>query len=416
MEAAELTEPRVPDPARTVSFLTAELQYDPFAELGVEDPYPLYARLRDEAPAYHNPDRDFWALSRFEDVQAAARDWETFSSEPCVDPDYVGVRLRLNSFLDLDPPMHDLLRRIVKAHFTPKAIKELEATTGAVAEELVGTFVAAGEADLAPDFAWGLPLKVTMTLLGLPREDFPFLRDTFELLWQDNRLWIEPAQDAPSRVAAARIHEYFAARLLERERHPTGDVLSTIARARAPELEIDVLAELSIVLYIAGYETTANLLSNSVLHLAEHPEQRAWLAANPDRLQDAVEELLRFDAPVQVLARNTTKPVELHGRGLPAGARVLLLYGAANRDPRRYDDPDRLDLGRPVLRHLSFGNGIHHCLGAPLARQEARVALATLLARVPDYMISGPVVRNTNMVSTRGIVSLPASVSANAEL
>ena len=399
-----------------MSSLTAELSYDPFAELGVEDPYPLYARLRDEAPAYHNPDRDFWALSRFDDVQAAARDWETFSSEPCVDPDYVGVRLRLNSFLDLDPPMHDLLRRIVKAHFTPKAINELEVTTGAIAEELVGTFVAAGEADLARDFAWGLPLKVTMALLGLPREDFAFLRDTFELLWLDNRLWIEPAQDAPSRVAAAQIHEYFAARLLERERHPTGDVLSTIAGALGvEELEIDVLAELSIVLYIAGYETTANLLSNSVLHLAEHPEQRAWLAADPGRFQDAVEELLRFDAPVQVLARNTTKPVELHGRLLPAGARVLLLYGAANRDPRRYDDPDRLDLGRPVLRHLSFGNGIHHCLGAPLARQEARVALAALLARVPDYAISGPVVRNTNMVSTRGIVSLPASVPANAK-
>ncbi len=393
-----------------MSSLTAEVRYDPFAELGIEDPYPLYARLRDEAPAYHNSDRDFWALSRFEDVQAAARDWETFSSEPCVDPDYVGVRLRLNSFLDLDPPMHDLLRRIVKAHFTPNAIKQMEVTTGAVADELVGAFLAAGEADLARDFAWGLPLKVTMALLGLPREDFPFLRDTFERLWEDNRLWIEPAPDAPSRIAAARVHEYFAAAILERERQPADDVLTTIAEAHTRELGLDVLAELAIVLYIAGYETTANLLSNSLLHLAEHPDQRAWLVANPDRLPEAVEELLRFDAPVQVLARNTTKPVELHGESLPAGARVLLLWGAANRDPRRYDDPGRLDLGRPVLRHLSFGNGIHHCLGAPLARQEARVAFAKLLAHIPEYVIGEPVVRNTNMVSTRGIVSLPASV------
>ncbi len=399
-----------------MSSLTADLLYDPFAELGIEDPYPLYARLRDEAPAYHNSDRDFWALSRFEDVQAAARDWETFSSEPCVDPDYVGVRLRLNSFLDLDPPMHDLLRRIVKVHFTPNAIKQMEVTTGAVADELVGAFLAAGEADLARDFAWGLPLKVTMALLGLPREDFPFLRDTFERLWDDNRLWIEPAPDAPSRMAAARIHEYFAAAVLERERRPAGDVLTTIAEAHTRELGLDVLAELAIVLYIAGYETTANLLSNSLLHLAEHPDQRAWLVANPDRLPDAVEELLRFDAPVQVLARNTTKPVEVHGESLPAGARVLLLWGAGNRDPRRYDDPDRLDLGRPVLRHLSFGNGIHHCLGAPLARQEARVAFAKLLARVPEYVIGEPVVRNTNMVSTRGIVSLPASVGVRATL
>jgi cytochrome P450 len=395
-----------------VSSLTADLLYDPFAELGIEDPYPLYGRLRDEAPAYHNPDRDFWALSRFDDVQAAARDWETFSSEPCVDPDYVGVRLRLNSFLDLDPPMHDLLRRIVKGHFTPNAIKEMEVTTGAVADELVAAFLSAGETDLARDFAWGLPLRVTMALLGLPVEDFPFLRDTFERLWEDNRLWIEPAPDAPSRVAAARIHEYFAAVLLERERRPAGDVLTTIAEAHSrADLGLDVLAELAIVLYIAGYETTANLLSNSLLHLAEHPDQRAWLVANPDRLGDAVEELLRFDAPVQVLARNTTKPVEMHGQRLPAGARILLLWGAANRDPRRYDDPDRLELDRPVLRHLSFGNGIHHCLGAPLARQEARVAFAKLLAAAPEYAIAGPVVRNTNMVSTRGIVSLPASVA-----
>jgi cytochrome P450 len=395
-----------------MSSFAAELVYDPFAELGVEDPYPLYTRLREEAPAYHNPDRDFWALSRFDDVQAAARDWETFSSEPCVDPDYVGVRLRLNSFLDLDPPMHDLLRRIVKAHFTPHAIREMEVTTRGVANELVAAFLAAGEADLARDFAWALPLRVTMSLLGLPREDFPFLRDTFEGLWRDNRLWIEPAPDAPSRVAAAQIHEYFGALLLERERQPAGDVLTTIAAAHANgEFALEVLAELAIVLYIAGYETTANLLSNSLVHIAEHSDQRAWLIANPDRFADAVEELLRFDAPVQVLARNTTTVVELHGETLPAGARVLLLWGAANRDPRRYENPDRLDLGRPALRHLSFGNGIHHCLGAPLARQEARVALSTLLARAPDYMISGPVVRNTNMVSTRGIVSLPATAS-----
>jgi cytochrome P450 len=250
-----------------------------------------------------------------------------------------------------------------------------------------------------------------MALLGLPQEDFLFLRDTFEKLWEDNRLWIEPAPDAPSRTAAARLHQYFTAALVERESRPAGDVLTTIAEARNREqLGLEVLAEVAIVLYIAGYETTANLLSNSLLHLAEHPEQRAWLAANPGRLPDAVEELLRFDAPVQVLARNTTKPIMLHGNSLPEGARVLLLWGAANRDPRRYEHPDRLDLARPVLRHLSFGNGIHHCLGAPLARQEARVALGRLLAQAPDYLIGEPVVRNTNMVSTRGVVSLPASV------
>jgi cytochrome P450 len=391
------------------------LVYDPFSNLGMADPYPLYARLRDEAPAYHNPDRGFWALSRFDDVQTAARDWETFSSAPCVDPDYVGVRLRINSFLDMDPPIHDVLRRIVKAHFTPKAIKEFEAVTVGIADELIDCLVEAGKVDLASDLAWVLPLKATMALLGVPAADFAFLRDTFDRLWHENRLWIEPAPDAPSRVAAASLREYFAATLVERATRPGGeDVLSTVAEAYAADLAtLDQLAEVCIVLYIAGYETTANLLSSALLVLAENPVQRAWLAANPDGLPDAVEEFLRFDAPVQVLARDTTKPVELHGQRLPAGARVLLLYGAANRDPRRFPDPDRLDVTRPVVRHLAFGSGIHHCLGAPLARLEARIAIGRLLARMPEYAISGAVIRNTNMVSTRGITSLPVVVETS---
>jgi cytochrome P450 len=390
---------------------TTALVYDPFSNLGTDDPYPLYARLRDEAPAYHNADRGFWALSRFDDVQTAARDWETFSSAPCVDPDYVGVRLRLNSFLDMDPPLHDLLRRIVRTHFTPKAIAEFEAMTVGIADELIDAFLGAGEIDLARDLAWALPLKATMALLGLSAPDYEFLRDTFEQLWHENRLWIEPASDAPSRVAAASLHEYFASTLVERAKRPVGegeDVLATVAEAYAADVAtLEQLTEVCIVLYIAGYETTANLLSSALLVLAESPGERAWLAANPAGLSDAVEEFLRFDAPVQVLARDTTKPVEFHGERLPAGARVLLLYGAANRDPRRFPDPDRLDLTRPVLRHLAFGSGIHHCLGAPLARLEARVALGRLLVKMPDYAISGPVIRNTNMVSTRGITSLP---------
>jgi cytochrome P450 len=385
--------------------------YDPFADLAPVDPYPLYARLRDEAPAYHNHERGFWALSRFLDVQEAARDWETFSSLPCVDPDYVGVRLGLNSFLDLDPPKHDLLRRIVRAHFTPKAVAEFRSKTAEIAARLVDGVAAAGQADLARDLAWPFPLRVTMALLGLPRSDVDFLHDTFELLWLDNRLWIEPAADAASRAAARELHGYFEAMIQDQLGERSGGVMATIAEAHeAGAASRADLIEVAIVLYIAGYETTANLLSNSLLHLAEHPEQRACLATDPSRLPDAVEELLRFDAPVQVLARTTTRSVELHDTAIPSGSRVLLVYGAANRDPQRYPDPDRLDLSRPVLRHLAFGNGIHHCLGAPLARQEARIALASVLARMPHYELAGPVVRNDNMVSTRGLAALPVDI------
>jgi cytochrome P450 len=385
------------------------LLYDPFADLALEDPYPLYARLRDEAPVYHNPDRDFWALTRFADIQEAARDWQTFSSMPCADPDYVGVRLGLNSFLDLDPPKHDVLRRIVRAHFTPKTVAEFQATAAAIAEQMIDPVITAGQADLARDVAWPFPLKVTMSLLGLPDPDFQFLRDTFARLWLDNRLWIEPAAEAASRTASAEIHTYFESWILDG--HRSGGVLDTISDAHeSHSAPLDELTEVAIVLYIAGYETTANLLSNSFLHLAEHPQQRAWLTEDLTRLPDAIEELLRFDAPVQVLARTTTRAVQLHGQELPAGGRVLLVWGSANRDPRRFSNPDRLDLSRPVLRHLAFGNGIHHCLGAPLARLEARAMFTALLTRMPNYELVGPIERNVNMVSTRGVDSLPVEV------
>jgi len=388
------------------------LLYDPFADLALEDPYPLYARLRDEAPAYRNPDRDFWALTRFADVQEAARDWETFSSMPCADPDYVGVRLGLNSFLDLDPPKHDTLRRIVRAHFTPKAIAAFEANTRAIAEDVLKPLRTAARADLAQDVAWPFPLKVTMNLLGLPEADFAFLESTFGRLWQDNRLWIEPGPEAPSRTASEEVHRYFESQITK---GPVRDgVMSVIAEAhRAGAASLLDLTEVAIVLYIAGYETTANLLSNSFLHLAEHPEQKAWLTEDLGRLPDAIEELLRFDAPVQVLARTTTRAIEIHDQEVPAGARVLLVWGAANRDPRRYENPDQLDLSRPALRHLAFGNGIHHCLGAPLARQEARAILTLMLTQIPDYEVAGPVKRNVNMVSTRGIDSLPVEIGTS---
>jgi cytochrome P450 len=388
---------------------SGELLYDPFSDLGPPDPYPLYARLREEAPVYHNPDRDFWALSRYEDVQAASRDWDTFSSAAGVDPDHVGLRLGLNSFLDMDPPRHDLLRKIVREHFAPQTVRAMEAAATAAADAILDGLIPAGAADLATEFAWVLPLVVTCSLLGVPAGDHDYLRDTFEALWTDNRLWSEPAVDSPSRVAANELRGYFAAKITDRGmRRPGSDVLATVARAYTAGIATaDDLADVCILVYIAGYETTANLLSNSLLRLAENPRQRERLVREPEGLGVAIEELLRFDAPVQVLARTTTRPTGLHGHELPAGSRVLLVYGAANRDPRRFEEPDRLDLTRPVVRHLAFGEGIHHCLGAPLARLEARVGLRCVLARIPDYLLDGPVEWNTHQVATRGVQSLP---------
>ena len=239
------------------------------------------------------------------------------------------------------------------------------------------TMIPAGKADLAAEFAWVLPLVVTAGLLGLPAEDHSQLQATFESLWIDNRLWAEPPVDSPARVSAAELHEYFAAKISSRRSSAPGpDILSTVADACAADVAtLDDLVEVCILVYIAGYETTANLIANSLFHLAANPLQRERLVEDPDGLPTAVEELLRFDAPVQMLARSTTAAVALHGQEMPAGSRVLLVYGAANRDQRRFPDPDRLDLARPALRHLAFGEGIHHCLGAPLgtARSAGRL-------------------------------------------
>ena len=384
--------------------------FDPFADLGPADPYSTYRRLRDEAPLYHNVEQNFWALTRYDDVQAASRDWKTFSSAEGVDPDHVGVRLGLNSFLDTDPPRHDVLRKIIREHFNPKMINELEGLVTRACDDLLDSLIPAGSADLAAEFAWVLPLIVTARLLGLPPEDDRRLHDTFDSLWVDNTLWTAPPPDSPARATAAELRQYFASKITTRRSSgPGSDVLSTLADAHvAGVATLDELAEVCILVYIAGYETTANLIANSLLHLATNPDQRERLAADPEGLPIAVEELLRFDAPVQMLARSTTAAVTMHEQEMPAGSRVLLVYGAANRDERRFPDPDRLDLARPVVRHLGFGEGIHHCLGAPLARLEGRVALRQVLARIPNYEISGTVVWNTHQVATRGVASLLA--------
>jgi cytochrome P450 len=388
------------------------LVYDPFRMLGDPDPYGLYRRLRDDAPVYHSEEHDFFALSRFDDVQAALRDCEAFSSANCVAPDYVGKRLRLNSFQDMDPPQHDLLRRIVRAHFVPDRVKELEPVIESHAEELLSDFKAAGGGDLAKGFAWVLPLSVIGTVLGVEAQDREFLRRCFDGIFHANAT----SQDglttgfAGMQKAAEDMRAFFAAMIADRSKQPANSVLRTLAgAAEAGTVELDELSEICLLIFFAGFETTANLLSNASLLLAEHPDQRAALIAEPAGIAAAVEEFVRFDTPVQVLARDTTRPVVLHDTEIPGGARVMLIFGAANRDERRFADPDRLDVARLPVRHLGFGNGIHHCLGAPVARLESRVALECLLRQMPNYQLSGSVERSTNMVATRGVASLPVS-------
>jgi cytochrome P450 len=366
--------------------------YDPFSVEMNEDPYPTYRRLREECPVHYNPERELWSLSRYQDVQDAARDWQTFSSLAGADLDETGKLIGEGDFLDTDPPHHEVLRKVVRGHFTPKAINALEGRVRARAEALLGAFFQDGEADLAQSFAWPLPAGMVCEILGFPEADHATLLELFA----DSLRRIPGSTEVPQSAweAGATVRRYFADVASERAKRPREDVMSTLAAAvKGGEVSADEILGICYLLFLAGIETTAALLSNALLLLHEHPDQRQLLTRDQSLVPSGVEELLRFESPVQFIGRGTTRTVELHGRVIPAGGRVVLIYASANRDQRKFPDPDRLDISRQPSRHLAFGEGIHHCIGAPLARLESRIGLEVLLAGIPDYDLAGPVQR-----------------------
>jgi cytochrome P450 len=366
--------------------------YDPFSVEMNEDPYPTYRRLREECPLHYNPERALWSLSRYHDIQAAARDWGTFSSLAGADLDETGKLIGEGDFLDTDPPHHDLLRKAVREHFTPKAIKSLEGRVRQRCDGLLGAFIDEGEADLAQAFAWPLPAGMVCELLGFPESDHAELLRLFA----DSLRRVPGTSEVPPAAweAATTVRRYFADVAAERAKRPRDDVMSTLARAvRSGEVSAEEILGICYLLFLAGIETTAALISNALLLLHENSDERELLARDLSLMPAAVEELLRFESPVQFIGRGTTREVELHGRVIPKGARVVLIYASANRDQRKFPDPDRLDIMREPGRHLAFGEGIHHCIGAPLARLEGRIGLEILLSRIPGYEVAGPIQR-----------------------
>ena len=384
------------------------VEYDPF--LFYEDPYPVYRRLRDEAPVYLNRERSIWVLSRFDDVQRAGRDWRTFSSAEGVDID--DSRLGPGSFLDADPPRHDELRKILHADFAPASLGRLEPLIAAKVDALVGSLIEREQVDLVGELARRLPVSVVCDLLGAPAEDHAQLER-----WYADMLYREPGRSEVPEIAehaTREIRRYIVDAVTERLRSPRGDLLSTIAAAHGEgRLSMDEVDGMCRLLLLAGVHTTSSLIANALMLLEERPDDRRALGADPARIPDAIEELLRYLAPVQSGARVTTDEVEIHDVSVPRGERVLLLWASANRDERRFPDPDVLDLGRRPLRNVAFGEGIHFCLGAPLARLEARIAFEALFTRIPEYEIVGPVERHFTFLE-RGIARLPAVVQGSA--
>jgi cytochrome P450 len=378
--------------------------------LPLDDPYPVYRRLRDEAPVYHDELRDVWALSRFDDAVMAAKDWETFSSSAGGTGNDVDDGYQLfepaGDLPATDPPVHTRLRGALRLAFSPSALRaRFEPAVRDTGDRLIDAFADTGRADFARDLARPLPALTMFTWFGFPADDHPLL-----LGWFESMLERVPGQRALPPVALEgrdRMREYVDVAADERRRHPREDLMTVLVEAHAAgQMSADEIVGSSLLLFMAGITTTSGLISNSLLHLDRFPDQRDLLRRDPSMIPAAIEELLRYDAPIQALARTTTRTAELHGTVIPPAARVCLLWGSANRDERRWPDPDTLDLRRQPQRHVAFGEGIHHCLGAPLARLEARIVFVELLARIPDYTVSGPVVR-VRTPTDRVLESLP---------
>jgi cytochrome P450 len=382
---------------------------DPVAFASHPDPHPVYRALSEEAPVHYVPDRDLWVLSRHADILAAIKDPATFSSSSGIVPS--GYKPEMPTVIVLDPPEHTAMRKLVMRAFTPRRIEGLSGRIRALAERLADDLAAThaagdegGTVDAFTGFTDPLPLYVMAELLGVDTSEREMFKRCGDAI-------VYSAGAAPETLVAAQreLTDYLQTVFAERRRRPSDDLISLLLTT-TPEgraLVDEELLGLCFLLLVAGTETTTSALGTSLLLLQRFPEARRRLFDDPSLIPGAVEEILRFDSPVQGLSRVTTRPVELHGTKIPQGARVHLLYAAANRDPRVFDEPDRFDITRSPNPHLSFGFGIHFCLGASLARAEVRIGLETWLGRWPDYRLELDDVERLPSDTNRGFARLP---------
>ncbi|MFP6608020.1 MAG: cytochrome P450 [Myxococcota bacterium] len=389
--------------------------YDPYDWKVHEDPYPVYRALRDEAPAYFNQERNFWALSRYQDVLEAFRDPVTYSNKHGVSIDEVGDASQVMSFLGMDPPEHGRIRTLVSRGFTPRRVSELESGIRDLATYYIDTFIEAGGCDFIDDFAGKLPMDVISQMLGVPAEDRDCLRTWADLVLHRE----EGSQEVPpqGRAAAAQLIGYFAKHLDERRRRPGDDNL-TDALILA-EVEGDRLADRDIIAFlflmvVAGNETTTKLLGNALYWIERNPEERALLDANPPLVAGWAEETLRYDPSSQLIARTTTCDVEIHDCKIPEGSRVALLIGAANRDERVFGEPDTFAIERSTSQSLAFGQGTHFCLGASLARLEALVSLEEIHRRIGNFEIQADGLVRVHSSNVRGFAKMPIAFPTGA--
>jgi cytochrome P450 len=406
----------------------AQPVFDPFDPLWASDPFPLYADLRERAPIHRN-DLGFWVLTRHADCLAVLRDRRASSDSlnlaeermpptrrpPIAEGDPVAaVMLEMRPFLFRDPPDHTRLRGLVSKAFTPKVVESLRARTQQVVDELLDAAIAAERIDLVEGFAHPLPVRIICDLLGVPVED----QDHFKV-WSgalarglDPDFLLTPEVIEARNDGVMQFAQYFFELLAERRRNPGDDLLSGLAQAEEDGhvLSEGELLSTCILLLVAGHETTVNLIAGGALALLQNPDQFERFRADPGVARSGIEEMLRFVSPVQLTGRALIENCEFGGVEFEAGDFLMLLIASANHDPAQFGDPERFDVTRAPNNHLGFGFGIHHCLGAPLARMEGQVALTSLARRAPDMAMTVDAVTYKTNVVLRGMESLPVAM------
>ena len=382
--------------------LESGVSYDLTASAFIEDPYRTYEQLRRKDPVHRMRLIEAWALTRYEDVQDVLVDHRRFTNAER-NYDYMQYR----TFLDLDPPDHTRLRGLVSKAFTPRAVRELGPRIQELVDELLDAVAGKNRIDLISDFAFPLPVIVIAEMLGVPAQDRARFRE-----WSDDiALSVNPLLNGEQiervRQATEELFDYFEGIIEQRRQAPRNDMISALlaAEEEGDRLTHEELLSTLMLLLVAGNETTRNLIGNGMLALLKNPAQLQRLRDHPELLDSAINELLRYDSPVQIDARNAIDDVEIGGKRIAAGQRILAIVGAANRDPQAFASPDKLDIGRDEVSHLSFGRGIHYCLGSPLAILEGRIAFTSLLARFPSMRLASEPVFKEQIV-LRGVEEL----------
>jgi len=417
--------------ARDSAAASGTLAWDPFDPAWRHDPYAVYAELRRTNPVHRSP-LGFWVFTRHADCLAILRDKRSSSDARNVDPAEFSALRNLEAtqsegamaealaemapFLFRDPPDHTRLRGLVQKAFTPKVVDGLRPRIEEICHQLLDDLFASGGGDLVADYAYPLPVQIIVEMLGVPPEDHEHFR-----VWSDALArGLDPDFLLPPEAVQQRLTgilsfvQYFAGLIEQRRAHPGDDLLTRLIQA---EEQGDVLSQgellaTCILLLVAGHETTVNLISGGALALMEHPEQLARFRDDPSVGRSAVEEMMRYVCPVQLTGRVTTEAMEVGGVELAPGDFSMLLIGSANRDPEVFDRPDDFDVARADNPHLGFGFGLHHCLGAPLARIEAQIALGALLDRARLLEVRPGELAHKENIVLRGLASLPVDLVA----